>query len=197
MYALSHEDKSIVRSLGNLLSHDLETIAAIDRKTRNILEIGDSQIHGTGYKALRDIVMGESIMSAFGILIGHQTEQHSIQQSMGVHIEPFEMGGKYLNHSCDGNLYVNSDDRGIAFYYAKMDIGKGEEINYHFGLTEFKWQDTASEIDLDCNCNTSKCEGVIKSFSMLTEDKQREFVEENIVSKYLVDWFKAQKDYMQ
>ncbi len=106
------------------------------------------------------------MVSAFGVFIGHQSEQHSIQQSIGVHIGPFEYGGKYLNHSCDGNLFVRSDGRGLSTFYAKRQIKNGEEVTYHYSLTELAWADSSSETDASCNCQASKCEGIIKSFNM-------------------------------
>ena len=193
MYTLSSGDAATLQRFGGPLTRDLESIAILDAKIRPMIEVADSRIHGKGYHSLRDIAEGEWVMSAFGIFIGHQSEQHSIQQSMDVHIEPFEHGGKYLNHSCDGNLFVRSDDRGIASFYAKRQIQKGEEVTYHYSLTELIWAETSSETDPSCNCQTSKCEGIIKSFSMLTPAQQREFVEIGIVSQYLINWLNEQR----
>lgn len=193
MYQLTSGDRVTIEEYGTLLSHDLGTIAKLDQKTRDLIEITDSEISGRGYRTLEDIAEGEWVMSAFGILIGHQTEQHSIQQGMEVHIEPFEYGGKYLNHSCEGNLVVHSDNRGITGYYARRQIQHGEELNYHFALTEFIWSDIASETDIECNCGASKCEGVINAFDMLSSTQQKALAEKNIVSKYLIDWFEKQQ----
>lgn len=189
---LTQREQSIIEKLGGQLSHSLETIMRLDKKTRELVEIAGSSINGEGYRALRDIAKGEWVMSAYGILIEHQTEKHSIQQSMRIHIEPFDYGGN-LNHSCDGNLIVCSNGKGFTEYYAAKNIKKGEEITYHFALTEFTWSDIASENDISCNCGSSKCEGIIKSFDMLTPTQQREFVEINIVSKYLSNWSKEQQ----
>ena len=193
MYNLTPADKATVDRHSGPLSHDLETILKLYEKTRKIVEIANSRIHGQGYHALRDVAGGEWVMSAFGVFIGHQSEQHSIQQSLEVHIEPFEYGGKYLNHSCDGNLVVHSDERGITGFYAKRSIQRGEEITYYYPLSEFKWAENSSETDTQCNCQTSKCESFINSFNMLAPAQQRELIELGIVSQYLVDWFKDQQ----
>ena len=193
MYNLTPADKATVDRYGGLLSRDLDTILRLDEKTRNIVGIADSKIHGQGYHALKDIAQGEWVMSAFGVFIRHQAEQHSIQQSMEVHIEPFEYGGKFLNHSCDGSVVIRSDVRGIAEFYASRPVREGEEIAYYYPLTEFKWAESSSETDTPCNCQTSKCERIIKSFDMLTATQQRELVEGGIVSRYLVSWFNEQQ----
>ena len=193
MYRLSPSDKATVDRYGGPLSHDLDTILRLDEKTRNIVGIADSKIHGQGYRALRDVAGGEWVISAFGVFIGHQSEQHSIQQSLEVHIESFEYSGKYLNHSCDGNLVVHSNKQGITEFYASRTIREGEEIAYYYPLTEFKWAESSSETDTPCNCQTSKCEVLIKSFNMLTPAQQRELIEKGIVSQYLVNWFREQE----
>ena len=190
---LSSGDIATLQRFGGPLTHDLESIARLDEKARSIIEVAGSRIHGNGYRVLRDIAEGEWVMSAFGVFIGHQSEQHSVQQSMEIHIEPFEYGGKYLNHSCNGNLFVHSDDRGITSFYAKRQIQKGEEVTYHYSLTELAWAESSSETDASCNCQAPKCEGIIKSFNMLTPAQQRELVEMGIVSQYLIKWFNEQK----
>ena|SRR3989338_3614374 len=97
MYALTPGDKATIDRYGDLFSHDLDTIIRLDEKIRDLVRIADSKIHGQGYHALRDIAKGEWVMSAFGVFIGHQSEQHSIQQSMEVHIEPFEYGCSFAS----------------------------------------------------------------------------------------------------
>ena len=110
-----------------------------------------------------------------------------------MNLQTSKYGGKFLNHSCEGNITIHSDGRGIAEFYASRPIQKGEEIAYYYPLTEFRWAENSSETDTPCNCQTSKCERVIKSFSMLTPAQQRELMEKGIVSKYLSDWFNKQQ----
>lgn len=193
MYNLRPADKATVDRYGSSLSRDLDAIIGLDEKTNAVVGITGSKIHGKGYHALSDIAKGEWVMSAFGVFIGHQSEQHSIQQSMETHIEPFEYGGKFLNHSCDGNLVVHSNKHGITEFYAKRPIQRGEEITYYYPLTEFKWAESSSETDTSCNCQASKCERLINSFNMLAPAQQKELVEMGIVSQYLADWFKDQQ----
>lgn len=192
-YKLTAKDMEVTKEFGFLLSHNLETIAQLDGKTKKLITIAESDINGQCFRALRDIDRGEWVASAFGILIGHQTQYHSVQESMGVHIEPFEYGGKYINHSCEGNLIVRSDERGITQFLASQNIKKGEELTYPYALTEFTWSAIASENDIACNCQVPKCEGVIKAFDMLKPEKQEKLVKNKVVSSYLVQWFNQQK----
>lgn len=192
-YKLAPKDTEVTKEFGLLLSHNLENIAEIDEKSKELAEISESDINGQCYRAKRDLNQSEWVMSAFGILINRQTLCHSVQQSMVIHIEPFEYGGKYLNHSCQGNLIVRSDERGLTQFFAGQHIERGKELTFPYALTEFTWSEIASENDITCNCQTDKCDGTIKSFNMLTPKEQEELVKNKIVSQYLVNWFSKQK----
>ncbi|MBI2542097.1 SET domain-containing protein-lysine N-methyltransferase [Candidatus Woesearchaeota archaeon] len=135
---LLQEDLETFEKFGPLVTYDLDEIIALDERARKIVEVADSQIQGSGYRALRDITEEELVLSAYGAVIGHQTGQHSIQHNMDVHVQPFAYGGKYLNHSCNGNLVVHSDKRGMANFFARRLIKKGEEVAYYYAMTEFE-----------------------------------------------------------
>ena len=186
------EDRTTIGEFGLFLSHDLDMIVTLDDRTKRIVDIADSRIHGKGYHALRDIAEGDLVMTAYGVVIGHQTEQHSIQHAMEVHLQPFTYGGKYLNHSCDSNLIVRSNERGIANFFASRPIKTREEVTYHYPMTEFEWAPTSEEKGNPCNCKSTKCEGIIESFSMLTLPGQKVLVDSGYVSSYLAKWFKEQ-----
>ena len=55
MYQLTSGDRVTIEEYGTLLSHDLGTIAKLDQKTRDLIEITDSEISGRGYRTLEDI----------------------------------------------------------------------------------------------------------------------------------------------
>ena len=187
--ALTAEDTEIVKEFGLLLSHNLETIARLESANGRLIGVSRSDIHGLGYRAMQDILMGQLVLSAYGVMMGHQTAQHSIQQSMEVHMQPFEHGGKYLNHSCNGNLIVASDGRGLATFHAKRHIARGEELTYHYATTELKWEQTSDESNATCNCRSENCERTIRSFVMLNPTEQKRLIESNRVASYLINWF--------
>jgi len=93
--------------------------------------------------------------------------------------------GKYLNHSCDGNLYVNKDETGSYTFIAKRDIDINEELNFEYYCTEYKWEDYCDEINIKCKCNSKNCKGMIFSFNMLTKDEQIKLIKKNKVAEYL------------
>ncbi len=187
---LTAQDRVILEELGLLLSHRPQDIESVLARNAGYSEICESKLNGKGYFAKKNIASGELAIEVCGVLIGHQTAQHSIQQSMEVHVEPFEMGGCYLNHSCDGNLIVRSSEAGFAQWFAERKISKGEELNYHYALTEFKWGPASSENNIACACGSGNCDGIINSFSMLTEEQQRDLVNKEVVSVYLAHWFR-------
>ena len=174
-----------------LYSHTAEEISAIEETTQKMVTIKTSQIDsdGKGYFANTKISEGCLVITVYGEIIGHQTEKHSIQHTEEVHIEPGEWGGKYLNHSCEGNLFVTSGKRGIAKYYAARDIRNGEELTYPYCLTELTWSPGVSELDIACECGSKHCQGVIKSFDMLDYSHMKELIQTEKISQYLVDWF--------
>ncbi len=189
MVKLSPIDERIVEEHGLLLSHDLETLVKLQERNVRNAAIKDSSSSGKGYVATRNIEIGDTVIVVYGVLLGHQTAQHSVQQSMEVHLEPFEMGGRYMNHSCEGNLSVRSSPRGFTQWIAKKPIAKGEELAYSYSLTEFKWAFFASENYVPCACKAPSCEGVIKSFSDLKTEVQMTLVEKKAVSAYLDRWY--------
>lgn len=174
-----------------LYSHTPEEVYAIEEATKKMVIIKSSTIdpNGIGYFASTLIPEGSLVISVVGEIIGHQTEQHSLQQTEEIHIEPGEWGGKYLNHSCEGNLFVRSDDRGIARFFAARDIIKGEELTYPYYLTELTWSPGVSELNITCNCGAKNCQGIIKSFDMLDYTQMKELVQTEKLSRYLIDWF--------
>lgn len=59
-----------------------------------------------------------------------------------------------LNHSCDPNLIVDTQN---GLIYAQKDINPGEELNYFYPSTEW---DMARPFK--CNCKSSRCIGHVK-----------------------------------
>jgi len=63
-----------------------------------------------------------------------------------------------INHSCNPNLACNED--GIS-YTAIRDIDKDEELTFDYSISEY------SDWEMDCNCGTKNCRGVIGSVEKL------------------------------
>jgi hypothetical protein len=93
--------------------------------------------------------------------------------------------GKYLNHSCNGNLYVNSDESGLYKFIAKNDIDINEELNFEYYYTEYKWEEYCDEKNIKCICGSKNCKDIIFSFNMLTKNEQKKLIETNKIADYL------------
>jgi SET domain-containing protein len=66
----------------------------------------------------------------------------------------------YLNHNCDPNGYVNTDE---LTFRARRDIAAGDEITFNYLTTE-------SELaaPFTCTCGATHCFGLIKGCDFLT-----------------------------
>jgi|GEM_PF-28577 len=101
--------------------------------------------------ASQDILKGEEILK----ITGEETlvrNRFSVQVGEDLHINPVAEGGKYMNHSCDPNSFMN-DER---FMIANRNIAKGEEISFDYSTTE----DVIAEKFI-CACGSEQCRGEI------------------------------------
>ncbi len=87
---------------------------------------------------------------------------------------------KYINHSCDPNLYFKTIG-GIRKVYALRDISKGEELTSDYSMNG--WGDATFR----CNCGSENCRKIwYADFFKLPVFLQRKHL------PYLEDWFKKQ-----
>ena len=120
--------------------------------------VKDSIIQGKGVFAERDFRMGEIVLKWD---VSHELskeeagkaskeDQHYIVYLNGKYIfmQPPE---RYVNHSCEANTYAE-DFCDIA----KRDIKKDEEITGDYS------EDKVPDFQMKCNCENSKCRGIIK-----------------------------------
>lgn len=129
-----------------------------------------SPIHGTGIFTKKPIQKGEVIMIWGGLVINRNEydatrekyRSHSVvpiddEHYLGLPIEDEgESLDEHLNHSCDGNTWLN-DEVTMA---AARDIAAGEELTMDSAL----WNDDASEQYSDddrCTCGVSDCRGKV------------------------------------
>lgn len=86
---------------------------------------------------------------------------------------------RYLAHSCEPNCGI----RNLFEIVAMKDIGVGEELTWHYAMTE------DDHPPFDCLCGNLGCVGVIAGFSNLTLEQQISFVERYrpFISTWLAD----------
>ena len=138
------------------------------------LDVRESEIHGTGVFAARDIAEGERLLQYVGEKItkaesnrrGLAQEEKAKGSNEGA-VYIFELNKRYdldgnvpentarlVNHSCDNNCdAVNV--RGKIYFEAIRDIKKGEELSIDYGY------DMSHFLDHPCRCGSPKCVGYI------------------------------------
>lgn len=122
------EDIKMIKNYNQNFSFIKNIYKKLEKNYNNIY-IKKSDI-GKSYYSKRFIKKDEIVIYLGGIFIEKQTKIHSVQIDINKHIDPLAYMGKYLNHSCEGNLYVNTDELGLHRFIAKKDINIDEELNY-------------------------------------------------------------------
>ena len=84
---------------------------------------------------------------------------------------------KYINHSCDPNTYVKTEN-GVRYVRAMRDIPKDEEITYDYSING------DNDGTFPCRCGSKKCRGTYQgNFFKLEKSLQKKYL------PYLDDWF--------
>lgn len=147
---------------------------------------------GRGVFAARDFKKGELVVRGTGEIISYQT-RHSIQVDWDRHMEP-DLPSRYLNHSCDPNVGIKTNELGLPDFFAMRDIEKGEEIRWDYAMSEWKHyerSDPALEFDLVCHCGSENCRGKMGYYFELSDELKKEY--EGFISDFLVRWEESRK----
>lgn len=142
--------------------------------------------YGFSYFAKKDFKPGQEVMRGWGKIIGHQTPHISVQIGTHKHYLPSVWTGRYWNHSCNPNACVKTRPDGFPSLRALKNIRKGDEINYHYSMTEYQWIKDADENHVPCLCGEKNCKKRILAFSQLSKNGQMRLKRERICSKYLL-----------
>lgn len=177
------EDIKMIQDYNKSFSFIKDIYNKLEKNYNNIY-IKNSNI-GKSYYSKKKFKKNEIVIHLGGIFIEKQTKTHSVQIDFNKHIDPLAYMGKYLNHSCDGNLFISSDELGIHKFVAKKDIDINEELNFEYYYTEYKWENYCDEINTKCLCKSKSCKEIIYSFSMLSKDEQIKLIKENKIASYL------------
>jgi hypothetical protein len=139
------------------------------------VEVRDSNVHGLGVFASRQIKKGERIIEYIGERVSHdeadrryeekdENDSHTflfIVDSRTV-IDAGTDGNdaRYFNHSCDPNCESVVEDRRV-FIEALRAIGPGEELTYDYQIQ--REDDDPQNIDevFACRCGFPQCRGTM------------------------------------
>jgi hypothetical protein len=78
-----------------------------------------------------------------------QPWRHSIQIGLHEHAEPLPTYLRYLNHSCDPNLFVDVRAKKVI---ALKPINVGDELTFFYPATEWRMQ-----APFNCECGSLRC----------------------------------------
>ena len=88
-----------------------------------------------------------------------QPWRHSIQIALHEHAEPLPTYLRYLNHSCDPNLFVDVRAKQVV---TLRPIAAGDELTFFYPATEWRMQSP-----FPCACGASQCCGEIRGAAEL------------------------------
>jgi SET domain-containing protein len=128
---------------------------------------------GKGVYATRSFPQGALVLEVHGPLV-RQRSIYTIQIARDLHLLP-RPPAKYLNHSCDPNLGVKTNSKGLPDFYALRDIETGEHLTYDYAMTEVVLEEMEmGRPRVPCGCGTANCRGFLGSYRELpAEVKQR------------------------
>jgi uncharacterized protein len=147
------------------------------------VEVRQSAINQEGVFALARFGPGELILAIDDSYV--VDEEHPAPEGEENHCDYLEAGKvvwmqmpeRYINHSCDPNVYVKTID-GVRQVIALREIHPGQEITYDYcvnGYGDVVWQ---------CNCQSARCRRDIHSdFFHLPIELQSEYL------PFLDTWF--------
>lgn len=158
-----------------------------ERSQSDLCEVRNSEIHGRGVYATRNIKKEEKIIEYVGELIDKaeserrahiQAERAQKHGDAAVYIftvdEKHDLDGnlpwniaRLINHSCEPNCEAWIDGTRI-YIHALRNIKKGEELSFDYGFDIETWEDHP------CLCGKKSCVGHIVSRSQWPElDKKK------------------------
>ena len=118
-----------------------------------------------GVFAAKAIRKGERVFPVEGPMQDFPS-RYSVQVGRDRHIEagPENPPWKFLNHSCDPNLALDTEARA---FYALREIDAGEELRFNYLTTEW---DMATPFE--CHCGARECFHHVAGFKHLDRDAQ-------------------------
>lgn len=145
--------------------------------------VKNSSVQGKGVFASRDFKKGSFVLAIDDshIVLDESKltpKQHEVDldylDSKIVLMQPPE---KYINHSCDPNVYVKTENS-LRNVYAMRDIVKGDEITYDYSING------DNEGTFECRCGSKSCRKIYQgNFFKLPVDIQIKYL------PYLDTWF--------
>jgi hypothetical protein len=149
--------------------------------------VRESRINGKGVFSARSFKKDEEILDIDDshVVIDPSTltkEQHEFELDYLANgkIIVMQTPEKYINHSCDPNLYIKTV-RGVRKVFAMRNILKGEELVFDYSINGY------NDGTFNCHCGSENCRGVYQgNFFKLPKRLQKKYL------PYLDYWFREQ-----
>lgn len=142
--------------------------------------VGASAVASYGVIAQRDFKPGEKVFTVTGYKSPTRTRT-SFQIAVNGHLEPCMLGA-YLNHSCDPNAGMQTNEQGLLDVVAMKPITTGEEVIVDYAMFEYELADMAT---VECACGTALCRKHINGYQGLSPELRAKY--QGYTAAHLVD----------
>ncbi|MEO7457450.1 MAG: SET domain-containing protein-lysine N-methyltransferase [Gemmatimonadaceae bacterium] len=154
------------------------------------VQVGPAKI-GMGLFAARSLSAGEEIMRLDGRVVHHTVlwrrrgsvfSANCIRFGAETYLDPGEGAGRYINHSCAPNAFLEKRGRWLYLVAARR-IGVGSELSFDYSTTigdDDIWQ-------MRCRCGQARCRGTIRNFGTLPERLRKRYLMKGLVPGYIIN----------
>jgi ornithine decarboxylase len=147
------------------------TLAYVDSTYDTNVLVNASGLASHGVVAQRNFEAGEKIFTVTGYKTLDRTRT-SFQIDKNQHLEPSILGA-YLNHSCDPNAGMRTNEDGLLDVVAKRPIAAGDEVVADYAMFEYELSDMAA---VTCNCQSELCRRHIVGYVGLSDQQRQEYL---------------------
>lgn len=150
------------------------------------LKIVQHTSKGLAVIADREFRRGDLICVGLPLEIAAVRDSHSFQVSETLHVQ-LDEPARLFNHSCEWNMYIRTNELGGYNFYAARLISPGEELVWHYGMTE------AESIAVTrCLCKAPCCRGRSEGFKEVPRWLQEKLCNAGI-AEYLQKWYQSKR----
>jgi hypothetical protein len=139
-----------------------------------------------GLKADRAFQAGDILFQVSGYFTKARTRT-SFQVDRDRHIEP-TIFGAFLNHSCDPNVGVHTNEFGYYDVIARRHIAAGEDIGADYAMFEYE---TGAMSQVPCLCGSPKCRKHITGYKDLPTETRKAYA--GYIAAYLTEHHTGKK----
>lgn len=145
--------------------------------------------NGKGVFVRKKILPNKKIFEIKGVFLtcneddelDEETRNNAFRFDEDLYISPGKDIANFVNHSCEPNVKVVKKNKKL-FIYSILPILKDEEILFDYSTILARddvWE-------MECNCGSKKCRGVVKQFKKLPLKLKEKYIKEEIVPDFIL-----------